>query len=54
LVPLVPILAVVVCGAMIAGLEEENWARLGVWLAIGLVIYFAYGVRHSRVQLNRQ
>ena len=54
LVPLVPILAVVVCGAMIAGLGKENWARLGVWLAIGLVIYFAYGVRHSRVQLTRQ
>jgi APA family basic amino acid/polyamine antiporter len=39
---------------MIAGLGKENWARLGVWLAIGLVIYFAYGVRHSRVQLTRK
>ena len=54
LVPLVPILAVLVCGAMIAGLGLGNWVRLGVWLAIGLVIYFAYGVRNSRVQLSRR
>ena len=54
LVPLVPILAVLVCGAMIAGLGLGNWVRLGVWLAIGLVIYFAYGVRNSRVQLSRK
>lgn len=54
LVPLVPILAVLVCGAMIAGLGLGNWARLGVWLAIGMVIYFTYGVRNSRVQLSRR
>jgi len=27
-----------------------NWARLIIWLAIGLVVYFAYGRHHSRVQ----
>jgi APA family basic amino acid/polyamine antiporter len=50
LVPLVPILAVLVCGAMILGLGKENWMRLLVWLAIGFVIYFGYSVRHSKVQ----
>jgi APA family basic amino acid/polyamine antiporter len=50
LVPLVPILAVLVCGAMILGLGKENWMRLLVWLAIGFVIYFGYSVKHSKVQ----
>jgi APA family basic amino acid/polyamine antiporter len=27
-----------------------NWARLIIWLAIGLVVYFAYSRKHSRVQ----
>jgi APA family basic amino acid/polyamine antiporter len=51
LVPLVPILAIVVCAAMIAGLGWPNQLRLLLWLALGLVVYFAYGVRHSK--LNR-
>ena len=37
LVPLVPILGIIVCGAMIFGLGWTNWLRLGVWLVIGLV-----------------
>jgi APA family basic amino acid/polyamine antiporter len=27
-----------------------NWARLIIWLIIGLVVYFSYGKSHSRVQ----
>ena len=49
LVPLVPILGIVVNVAMIFGLGWPNWARLGVWLAIGLVIYFVYGRHHSKL-----
>ena len=48
--PLVSILGAVVCSAMILGLGWPNWARLGVWLVIGLVIYFSYGAKHSRLQ----
>lgn len=46
-VPLVPILGVLVCLAMIYGLGWTNWLRLGVWLALGLIIYFAYGKKNS-------
>ena len=48
--PVVSILGIVVCGAMIYGLGWTNWLRLVVWLVIGLVFYFAYGRKHSRVQ----
>ncbi|OJW83670.1 MAG: amino acid permease [Bacteroidetes bacterium 46-16] len=49
LVPLVPILGIIVCAAMIAGLGWPNWTRLGVWLIIGLVIYFGYSRKHSKL-----
>ena len=48
--PLVAVLGIVVCGAMIYGLGWTNWLRLAVWLAIGLVFYFGYGMKHSRLQ----
>jgi APA family basic amino acid/polyamine antiporter len=49
-VPLVPILGILVCAAMIFGLGLENWVRLGIWLFIGLIIYFAYSIKNSRLQ----
>jgi basic amino acid/polyamine antiporter, APA family len=50
--PLVAVLGIVVCGAMIYGLGWTNWLRLAVWLAIGLVFYFGYGMTHSRLQTH--
>ena len=47
--PLVAILGIIVCGAMIFGLGWTNWVRLIVWLLIGFVFYFGYGKRHSRI-----
>ena len=52
--PVVAILGIVVCGAMIYGLGWTNWLRLVVWLAIGLVFYFAYGKRHSKLLHSRE
>jgi basic amino acid/polyamine antiporter, APA family len=47
--PVVAVLGIVVCGAMIYGLGPTNWLRLLVWLAIGMVFYVGYGRRHSRL-----
>lgn len=47
MVPLVPILGVLICLLLMFSLPVENWVRLFGWLLIGIVIYFAYGRRHS-------
>ena len=39
--------AVVSCGFLMLQLPRITWERFGIWLVLGLVIYFAYGVRHS-------
>jgi APA family basic amino acid/polyamine antiporter len=48
-VPLVPILGIVVCLAMIYGLGWTNWLRLIGWLAIGFVVYFGYSKKRSKL-----
>lgn len=47
--PVVATLGIIVCSAMIFGLGWTNWARLIVWLIIGLVIYFSYSRSHSKM-----
>jgi APA family basic amino acid/polyamine antiporter len=51
-VPLVSSLGALLCSAMIFGLGWPNWARLGVWLAIGLAIYFGYGSKRSKLRAS--
>ncbi|RDJ93287.1 hypothetical protein B4Q13_22900, partial [Lacticaseibacillus rhamnosus] len=45
--PVVPVMGILCCLLLMFSLPAENWARLFVWLAVGLVIYFAYGRKHS-------
>jgi basic amino acid/polyamine antiporter, APA family len=54
LVPVVPILGILFNGYMMYKLGWINWARLILWLIIGLVIYFAYSRHHSRVSNPQQ
>ncbi len=46
---LIPVLGMVTCGYLMTELGITNWIRFLVWLALGLVVYFAYGYRHSRL-----
>jgi APA family basic amino acid/polyamine antiporter len=50
LYPIVPILGVSSCLMLMFSLPVENWYRLIVWMAIGFVIYFSYGYRHSELR----
>ena len=49
-VPVVPILGIVVCLAMMASLDVDTWYRLVIWLVIGLAIYFGYSRHHSHLR----
>lgn len=49
-VPVVPILGILVCFAMMTFLPGDTWLRLIIWLAIGLVIYFTYGKKNSVIR----
>ncbi|MGM1430929.1 amino acid permease [Sphingobacterium lactis] len=54
LVPLVPILGILVCIAMMASLPLVSWERLGIWMAIGVAVYFLYGYKHSKLRKERE
>ena len=45
--PWIPIASVILCFVLMASLTVENWVRFFVWLIVGLLFYFDFGVRHS-------
>jgi APA family basic amino acid/polyamine antiporter len=49
-VPFVPVMGILFNGYMMYKLGWINWARLIIWLIIGMVVYFTYSRKHSRVQ----
>jgi APA family basic amino acid/polyamine antiporter len=49
LVPLVPILGILVCTAMIVSLDIATLQAAALWMALGLIIYFAYSRRNSHL-----
>ncbi len=53
LVPWIPILSILTCGYLIWYLPRITWIRFVLWLAVGLIFYFLYGYRHSRLNGRR-
>jgi APA family basic amino acid/polyamine antiporter len=51
-VPVIPILGILVCTGLIYTLGPANWLRLIIWLIIGIFIYFRYGIKNSKLQVN--
>jgi APA family basic amino acid/polyamine antiporter len=50
--PIVPVLGILSCLVLMFSLPVANWVRLAVWLGIGLVIYFSYGIHHSKITMQ--
>jgi APA family basic amino acid/polyamine antiporter len=47
--PVTPILGVIGCMYLILSLDVVTWIVFAIWLTIGMIIYFTYGFRRSRL-----
>ncbi|KFI72411.1 amino acid transporter [Bifidobacterium minimum] len=52
-VPFTPILAIVFCLVLIAGLNWETWVRFAIWFALGMLVYFGYSRKRSKLEPGR-
>jgi APA family basic amino acid/polyamine antiporter len=50
--PFLPILGIVFAVYLMLDLPLDTWIRFVVWLALGVIIYFTYGYKHSKVRQN--
>ena len=48
--PVVPILGILSCVGVMCFLPTDTWLRLIIWLVIGFIVYFGYGIKHSKIQ----
>ncbi|XP_076826207.1 cationic amino acid transporter 4-like [Clavelina lepadiformis] len=49
LVPLLPYITTLINLALLLSIQKDTWIRLSIWMGIGLIIYFSYGYRHSKL-----
>ena len=52
-VPVLPVISALACIWLMFNLPAETWLRFGIWMVVGLVLYFAYSHRHSRMATGR-
>lgn len=51
-VPWIPLLGIIVCIGQMLFLPLVTWAQFGIWLLVGLLIFFGYGIKHSQIRLK--
>lgn len=50
---LIPLLGLVSCCYLLTGMSTENWAWFGIWLVLGLIFYFTYGRKNSKLNTEK-
>lgn len=50
--PLFPALGILLCLYLVLSLPHDAWVRFAIWLVLGCVIYFIYGVKHSKLRMR--
>ncbi len=48
--PLIPVLGIISCAGLMVFLPGETWHRFMIWIAVGVAIYFAYSMHHSKLK----
>lgn len=48
--PLIPVLGILSCGALMYFLPATTWIRFGVWILVGIAVYFLYSMHHSKLK----
>ena len=48
--PVIPVLGVLSCGALMTFLPSTTWLRFGVWILVGVTVYFTYSIHHSKLK----